>query len=137
MAVLSLTDVQKLRLYIMDGDLNDTDVPRAFSDDELETILSWKDGDILEAALYCIDRLLMNASKRFNYKQGETQVDFKQVVEQLEQRRADIVGEIESDGSNGGMILAQMDSPYISEGDEQCAIGCDKFDRLQKIIRAE
>ena len=108
MPVLSLTDIQKLRLHIMDGDLTDMTVPRAFSDDELETILSWNDGDILESALYCIDRLLMQASKRFNYKQGETEVDFKQITEQLQKRRDEIAAEISADGDNGGMMMVKL-----------------------------
>ena len=108
MTILSYTDVQKVRLYIMDGSVSNPAITRAFSDDELDTFLSWNGGDITETALYCIDRLIMQACKRFDYAQGETKVMYSKVVEQLQKQRDRIADGINLESSNGGMVMAML-----------------------------
>lgn len=135
MAIINYTDVQKVRLEIMDGDPVDTSVPRAFSDDQLETFISMK-GGIKQAAIYALGLLIMNASKRFNYKQGETTVDFREMVKQMKDRKSELEQELDDESGTGagGFAMVDLDSDYIREGDEECSIGCDNFERLERRI---
>lgn len=132
MGVISYSEVQKLRLMIMDGDPVDTTVPRMFTDDQLETFLSYNSGDQYATALYCIDRMIMYYSKRFDYKQGETQVVWSQVVKQLQEQKKAIKAEMEETASNGGMVMAETEVDGFEDASNQTI-----FERTQKYIKRE
>lgn len=132
MGIIAYTPQQKLRLLIMDGDPVDTTVPRMFTDDQLETFLSYNSGDQYATALYCIDRMIMYYSKRFDYKQGETQVVWSQVVKQLQEQKKAVKVEMEEEASNGGMVMAETEVSGFDNASAQTI-----FTRTEKYIKRE
>jgi len=132
MGIISYTEVQKLRLLVMDGDPIDTSIPRIFSDDQLETFLSWNSDNLYETAIYCIDRMIMYYSKRFDYKQGETQVTWSQVVKQLQDQKKSLYDKMNEDASCGGMIMAKTEIDGFDD-----ATNSEIFTRTEKYIKRE
>ena len=129
MAILPYTDIEKVRLYIMDGSVSDPAEVRAFSDDELETFLSWNSGSIKNTSLYCLDRLIIQAAKRFDYSQGETKVMYSKVVAQMQSQRDRIAEAVDVDDPTGGMVIAKVETNVFDnlKGSGDTLMSADKI----------
>jgi len=88
----------------------------AFSDTELTEFLTLE-GSVNGALLKCIDILLMDSARRFDYSVGRADLKPSQVFDNLLKLRDVIEKKIKSEASGGGVILANRTSRFY-EGTE-------------------
>lgn len=100
----------------------------AFSDDELNNILDGNNNDIPSSLLECIDILLMDASRRFDYSSGQTNYKPSQVFDNLTKMRLIIKGQVDSDSSGGLDMIDRIDDAY--EGTVRASTDLSRYDNL-------
>jgi hypothetical protein len=89
-----------------------------FSDTELTEFLALENQSIDGAVLRCIDILLMDSARRFDYSAGKLDLKPSQVFENLRKLREIVISKIESSATGGGgVILADRTSSYYDSSD--------------------
>lgn len=78
----------------------------AFSDEELNNFLALDGNSIPSVMVRCIDILLIDAAKRFDYSSGQTEMKASQVFQNLKDLREVFAGKVSSSQSSGGAIKA-------------------------------
>lgn len=82
----------------------------AFSDEELTEFLTLENNNVIRAALRCIDILLVDSSRCFDYASGQTEMKPSQVFNQLKEVRKIFRQKIGE--SNSQMRIINRSSPF-------------------------
>ena len=85
-----------------------------FSDTELANFIV-SEGSVNGALLKCIDILLMDSARRFDYSVGRADLKPSQVFDNLLALRKVIDAKIKEEASGGGVILAERTSAYYED----------------------
>lgn len=110
----TLSIIQQIRYKIGDTDANSY----AFEDSELENIIATVGGSndetkILNASIFCVKALLAEASKRFDYKQGDSTANMSSVVKNLNGLLESLQSELASlSGTNVAKIIKRSNEIY-------------------------
>lgn len=86
----------------------------AFSDDELNEFLTLE-GSVNGALLKCIDILLMDSARRFDYAVGRADLKPSQVFDNLLRLRKVIDSKIKEDDSGGGVAIVDRISRFYDD----------------------
>jgi len=110
----TLSIIEQIRYKIGDTDATSY----AFEDEELESIIDTCGGNndtekILNASIFCVKSLIAEASKRFDYKQGDSTVNMSSVVKNLKGLLDNLQGELSKlTGENTAMIIKRSNFIY-------------------------
>lgn len=83
----------------------------AFSDTELEEFIEL-DGNVQSAALRCLDILLFDSARRFDYVSGQTEFKPSQVFDHLMRLREIIEKKVNNQDYGGGIIVKRKSRYY-------------------------
>ena len=86
----------------------------AFSDTELTEFITLE-GSVNRALLKCIDILLMDSAKRFDYSVGRADLKPSQVFDNLIRLREIIEKKVKGEASGGGAILMDRTSRFYED----------------------
>ena len=86
----------------------------AFSDTELNNFLV-SEGSVNGALLLCIDILLMDASKRFDYAIGKADLKPSQVFNNLKDLRGIIATKVSNEAAGGGVSIVNRSSRHYKD----------------------
>jgi len=85
-----------------------------FSDTELSEFLTLESDIVAGAALRCINILLTNSSRRFDYSSGQTEMKPSQIFQNLKELRG-VFKERLSDSSGGALMVDRLNPHYEEE----------------------
>lgn len=83
----------------------------AFSDTELTNFLAL-DGSVQKSALRCLDILLWDSARRFDYISGQTEFKPSQVFDHLKDLRGIIEGKVNNEDYGGAAIVKRTNRYY-------------------------
>jgi hypothetical protein len=92
----------------------------AFSDVELDALLE-QATTVNKTLVECVNILLMDASRRFDYSEGQTSMKPSQIFDHLKSMRDIFKDGVKSEASGGGMVIAERTSSYYTSPESTSA----------------